>query len=221
MALAPAADQLSLTPVGRMVFFAGNRSLPVAARPRPTPAQLLTGFAAAPGVRRRRTGWPCSTCPPTCTPSTQPVLFLQGTADPITGQVLRYLPLIPHARAQADARPEPCADLGRPGRPGEPHQRVPAAGRGLTSCGCGVRGAAQFVDPDQRDPGTINAPPTSCMQVGNWPSSSQANSTANSTSVSPTNERASSRGRRVAEMPSDVGDGGGHQRQPDHRAPAS
>jgi pimeloyl-ACP methyl ester carboxylesterase len=27
-----------------------------------------------------------------------PVLFVQGTADPLTGQVLRYLPLIPHAR---------------------------------------------------------------------------------------------------------------------------
>jgi len=26
------------------------------------------------------------------------VLFLQGTADPLTGQVLRYLPLIPHAQ---------------------------------------------------------------------------------------------------------------------------
>jgi pimeloyl-ACP methyl ester carboxylesterase len=28
---------------------------------------------------------------------TQPVLILQGTNDPITGQVLRYLPLLPNA----------------------------------------------------------------------------------------------------------------------------
>lgn len=29
---------------------------------------------------------------------TQPTLFLQGTADPLTGQVLRYVPLIRHAQ---------------------------------------------------------------------------------------------------------------------------
>lgn len=96
MALAPAASQLSLTPVGRIVFFAGNRS-----RPWQLPAadarQLLTGFAAAPGYEAAN--W-CGMfdLPLSLHAITAPVLFIQGTADPLTGQVLRYLPLIPHAR---------------------------------------------------------------------------------------------------------------------------
>ena len=38
MALAPVAAPLSLTPVGRMVFFAGSRSFPWKSCPPPTPA---------------------------------------------------------------------------------------------------------------------------------------------------------------------------------------
>ncbi len=96
MALAPAAAPLSMTPVGRMVFFAGNRSFPwqlSAADAR----QLLTEYAAAPGYDA--VNWASMFDVPTDLPAvTQPVLFLQGTADPLTGQVLRYLPLIPHAQ---------------------------------------------------------------------------------------------------------------------------
>lgn len=96
MALAPAAAQLSLTPVGRMAFFAGNRS-----RPWQLPAadarQLLTGFAAAPGYEAAN-WFGMFDVPISLHAINAPVLFLQGTADPLTGQVLRYLPLIPHAR---------------------------------------------------------------------------------------------------------------------------
>jgi len=95
MALAPAAAPLSMTPVGRMVFFAGNRSFPWQL-PAADARQLLTGFAAAPGYDAAN--WVGMFDLPTHLHSvTQPVLFLQGTNDPITNQVLRYLPLIPHA----------------------------------------------------------------------------------------------------------------------------
>jgi len=96
MALAPAAAGLSTTPIGRMAFFSGNRS-----RPWQLTAddahQLLTDFASAPGYEAAN--WfgmfdlPMSLGSITC-----PVLFIQGGADPLTGQVLRYLPLIPRAR---------------------------------------------------------------------------------------------------------------------------
>jgi len=96
MALAPAAAQLSMTPVGRMMFFAGNRSFPWQL-PAADARQLLTEYAAAPGYDV--VNWTSMFDAPTDLPTvTQPVLFLQGTADPLTGQVLRYLPLIPHAQ---------------------------------------------------------------------------------------------------------------------------
>jgi pimeloyl-ACP methyl ester carboxylesterase len=95
IALAPAAAPLSMTPVGRMVFFAGNRSFPWQL-PAADARQLLTGFAAAPGYDAAN--WAGMFDLPTHLHTvTQPVLFLQGTNDPITGQVLRYLPLLPHA----------------------------------------------------------------------------------------------------------------------------
>ena len=95
MALAPAAAPLSMTPVGRMMFFAGNRSFPWQL-PAADARQLLTGFAAAPGYDAAN--WVGMFDLPTHLHTvTQPVLFLQGTNDPITGQVLRYLPLLPHA----------------------------------------------------------------------------------------------------------------------------
>lgn len=95
MALAPAAAPLSLTPVGRMMFFAGSRSFPWQL-PAADARQLLTGFAAAPGYDAAN--WAGMFDLPTHLHTvTQPVLFLQGTNDPITGQVLRYLPLLPHA----------------------------------------------------------------------------------------------------------------------------
>jgi pimeloyl-ACP methyl ester carboxylesterase len=96
MALAPVAAQLSMTPVGRMVFFAGNRSFPWQL-PAADARQLLTEYAASPGYDA--VNWVSMFDVPTDLPRvTQPVLFLQGTADPLTGQVLRYLPLIPHAQ---------------------------------------------------------------------------------------------------------------------------
>lgn len=95
MALAPAADQLSRTPVGRMFFFAGSRSLPWQLEPSDA-RELLTGFAAAPAYDA--VNWAAMFDVPTHLHTIEaPVLFLQGTADPITGQVLRYLPLIAHA----------------------------------------------------------------------------------------------------------------------------
>lgn len=96
MALAPAAAQLSMTPVGRMVFFAGNRSFPWQL-PAADARELLTEYATSPGYDA--VNWTSMFDVPTDLPTvTQPVLFLQGTADPLTGQVLRYLPLIPHAQ---------------------------------------------------------------------------------------------------------------------------
>ncbi|MGS0684794.1 alpha/beta fold hydrolase [Nakamurella sp. GG22] len=95
MALAPAADQLSRTPVGRMFFFSGNRSLPWQLPPTDA-RELLTGFAAAPAYDA--VNWVGMFDVATHLHTIdQPVLFLQGTADPITSQVLRYLPLIAHA----------------------------------------------------------------------------------------------------------------------------
>jgi len=96
MALAPAAAQLTSTPAGRVVFFAGNRSFPWQL-PAADARELLTGFAAAPGYDA--TNWVGMFDVPTRLHTIEaPVLFLQGTADPLTGQVLRYLPLIPHAQ---------------------------------------------------------------------------------------------------------------------------
>ncbi len=95
MALAPAAGELSRTPLGRMWFFSGNRSLPWQLDPADA-RELLTGFAAAPAYEA--VNWVGMFDFATHLPTIQqPVLFLQGTADPITGQVMRYLPLIPGA----------------------------------------------------------------------------------------------------------------------------
>lgn len=96
MTLAPAAAELSRTPVGRMAFFAGNRSRPWQLRATDA-RQLLTGFASAPGYDAAN-WFGMFDVPMSLHTIAQPVLFVQGTADPLTGQVLRYLPLIPHAR---------------------------------------------------------------------------------------------------------------------------
>jgi len=96
MALAPIAKHLSMTPVGRTVFFAGNRSFPWQL-PAADARQLLTEYAASPAYDA--VNWTAMFDVITDLPKvSQPVLFLQGTADPITSQVLRYLPLIPHAQ---------------------------------------------------------------------------------------------------------------------------
>ena len=95
MALAPAASELSRTPFGRMFFFAGNRSMPWQLAPADA-RELLTGFAAAPAYDA--VNWTGMFDFATHLHAIeQPVLLLQGAADPITPQVLRYLPLIPGA----------------------------------------------------------------------------------------------------------------------------
>lgn len=96
LSLAPIADMLSCTPAGRAVFFTGSRSLPWQLTPADARA-LLTDFAASTGYDATNLAamFDINTHLHTIT---QPVLFLQGTNDPITYQVLRYLPLIPHAR---------------------------------------------------------------------------------------------------------------------------
>jgi pimeloyl-ACP methyl ester carboxylesterase len=96
MALAPLAGQLSQTGVGRMVFFSGNRSRPWQLE-QPDAKQLLTDFASSPAYDAAN--WAALFDVPLQLFSvTQPILFLQGTADPITAQAMRYLPFIPHAQ---------------------------------------------------------------------------------------------------------------------------
>jgi pimeloyl-ACP methyl ester carboxylesterase len=96
--LAPAASILSRTAAGRSVFFAGNRALPWQLSPGDA-EQLLTGFAAAPGFEP--TNWAGTFEVDTGLHRiTQPVLILQGTADPLTPQVIRYLPFLPQAQLQ-------------------------------------------------------------------------------------------------------------------------
>jgi len=94
--LAPMAEVLSWTAVGRSMFFAGNRSLPWQLRP-VDHRQLLTDYAASPAydVTNLTAMFEASN---DLTGITAPTLFLQGTADPLTAQVLRYLACIPHAR---------------------------------------------------------------------------------------------------------------------------
>ena len=96
-ALAPVAGQLSRTAVGRCVFFAGNRSLPWQLAPADA-RELLTGVAHAPGYHA--TNWAAIFDLPTHLHTiTAPVLFLQGTAEPLIAQQShRYLPFIPGAR---------------------------------------------------------------------------------------------------------------------------
>ncbi len=101
MALAPAAGELSRTPLGRMWFFSGNRSMPWQLEPADA-RDLLTGFATAPAYDA--VNWVGMFDVATHLHTIeQPVLFLQGTADPITSQVMRYLPLI--ARAELKLLP--------------------------------------------------------------------------------------------------------------------
>ncbi len=95
MALAPAAGELSRTPFGRMWFFSGNRSMPWQLEPSDA-RELLTGFATAPAYDA--VNWVGMFDVATHLHTIeQPVLLLQGAADPITAQVMRYLPLIPGA----------------------------------------------------------------------------------------------------------------------------
>ena len=95
-ALAPAADWLSRTPTGRTLFFAGNRSRPWQLTPGDA-HQLLTGFARADAFHdTNRAG--SIEIPTYLHRIRQPILLLQGTADPTTPQVLRYLAFLPHAR---------------------------------------------------------------------------------------------------------------------------
>jgi pimeloyl-ACP methyl ester carboxylesterase len=96
MALAPAAGELSRSPVGRMAFFLGNRSRPWQLTAKDA-RQLLTGYAVAPGYDTAN-WFGMFDVPQSLHTISRPVMFIQGTADPLTAQVLRYLPLIPHAR---------------------------------------------------------------------------------------------------------------------------
>ena len=50
-------------------------------------------------------------------------------------------------------------------------------------------------------PARMNAPPRNCTGVGNWPSSSQANKIANSTSAMPMNDASLAPSRRAAPIP--------------------
>jgi pimeloyl-ACP methyl ester carboxylesterase len=92
--LAPIAALLSCTPMGRSVFFAGNRSLPWQLEPADA-RQLLTDFADAPAYDAAN--WHAMFDVPTHLHTiTAPTLFLQGTQDPLLPhQVARYLALIP------------------------------------------------------------------------------------------------------------------------------
>jgi pimeloyl-ACP methyl ester carboxylesterase len=97
MALSPAAGMLSMTPVGRSVFFAGSRSLPwqlTAADAR----QLLSDYAESPAYEAAN--WVSMFDMPThLSAITAPTLLLQGTADPLMPQqISRYLALIPGAQ---------------------------------------------------------------------------------------------------------------------------
>jgi pimeloyl-ACP methyl ester carboxylesterase len=84
-------------PAGRSLFLAGTRSLPWQIDPTDA-KQLLADFADSPAYEA--TNWASLFDMPTHLSSiTQPVLFLQGTADPLMApQVTRYVSLIPDAR---------------------------------------------------------------------------------------------------------------------------
>lgn len=94
LTLAPIAEPLSRTPLGRSMFFAGNRSLPwllTAADAR----RLLANYADSPAYDAAN--WSALFDMPTHLHTmTAPTLFLQGTADPLMPQqIARYLALIP------------------------------------------------------------------------------------------------------------------------------
>lgn len=96
-ALAPAAGMLSKTPLGRTVFFSGTRSLPWQLDPAEA-RQMLTDYARSPAYDA--TNWASMFDVPTHLRTiTVPVLFLQGTADPLMAQqTQRYLAFVPNAR---------------------------------------------------------------------------------------------------------------------------
>jgi len=94
LTLAPIAEPLSRTPLGRSMFFAGNRSLPwqlTAADAR----RLLADYADAPAYDAAN--WSALfDVPMHLHTITAPTLFLQGTADPLMPQqIARYLALVP------------------------------------------------------------------------------------------------------------------------------
>lgn len=96
--LAPLAPWLSMTPAGRTVFFAGNRSQPWqldAADAR----ELLRNFADSDAfdATNRAGAMDIARHLPSLR---QPVLLLQGTSDPLNPQALRYLAVLPNARLQ-------------------------------------------------------------------------------------------------------------------------
>ncbi len=97
MTLAPMAELLSLTPVGRSVFFAGSRSLPWQLT-RADAKQLLTGYAESPAYEKAN--WASLfDMPMHLGAITQPTLLLQGTSDPLMGpQIMRYQACIPGAQ---------------------------------------------------------------------------------------------------------------------------
>jgi pimeloyl-ACP methyl ester carboxylesterase len=98
MALAPIATQLSMTPAGRSLFFAGNRSRPWQLEASDA-RELLGEYADAPAYDAANWVGMFDVLGDVRAIE-RPVLFLQGTADPLVAQVLRYLPLIPQARLQ-------------------------------------------------------------------------------------------------------------------------
>ena len=94
LSLAPIAEPLSWTPLGRSVFFAGNRSLPWQL-PADDARRLLAGYADSPAYDAAN--WSAMFDMPTHLHTiTAPTLFLQGTADPLMPQqIARYLALVP------------------------------------------------------------------------------------------------------------------------------
>lgn len=94
LTLAPIAEPLSRTPLGRSMFFAGNRSLPWQLTADDA-RRLLAGYADAPAYDAAN--WSAMFDMPTHLHTiTAPTLFLQGTADPlIPQQIARYLALVP------------------------------------------------------------------------------------------------------------------------------
>jgi pimeloyl-ACP methyl ester carboxylesterase len=96
-AIAPSADRVGSSAVGRSMFFAMERSRPWQLTPSDA-ARLLVDFAAAPGYDATvwATLWDV---PQRLHEISCPVLLLQGTADPLVSmQTPRYLPLVPGSR---------------------------------------------------------------------------------------------------------------------------
>ena len=95
--IAPKADQVGSSPLGRSLFFAMERSRPWQLAPSDA-ARLLVDFADAPGYDATvwATLWDV---PQRLQQISCPVLLVQGTADPLVSmQTPRYLPLVPGSR---------------------------------------------------------------------------------------------------------------------------